>query len=723
MFNYNPPFLSIKMNLVSSQPIVEKAKTILKEKFGYSSYRPLQEEIVKHALNGQDSLVIMPTGGGKSICFQLPALAMEGICLVISPLISLMRDQVEALKQNGINAAYLNSSLTMTAQRSIEERVLSGAIKLLYVSPEKLLTQDFFNIIKSVSLNLVAIDEAHCISQWGHDFRAEYAKLDFIKKQFPEVPVMALTATADKSTRADIAEQLSIPNAKVFLSSFDRPNLNLTVSPAQNRIKKIIDLIEKLPGQSGIVYCLSRKSTEQVAAKLVAHGIDADFYHAGMPADVRNSTQERFIKDDLKVVCATIAFGMGIDKSNVRWVVHYNLPKNIESYYQEIGRAGRDGLAAKTVLYYSYSDVMQLKSFIAGSSQEELLEAKLQRMQQFAEATTCRRKVLLSYFGEQLEADCGNCDVCRNPPEFIDGIELAQKAISASIRTNEHVGIGMLIDILRGSSRQELLQHGYQHIKTFGAGRAHSYFDWQHYIRQFLNLGLFEIEFDNHNFLKVSEAGKKAIYGKIPVQITRPESFTSQKEKVILQKPSKEARQSNELFERLKKLRKEIAGKQQVPAYIVFSDASLEEMSDKRPTTEEAFEDISGVGIHKLSKYGDQFIKEIISYVKDTVAQGEKVKGATHLITFEHYKEGMTPEQIAEKRNINVVTVVSHLVSLYEQGKKVDLNQYITLEEKNKVFKAIKTLAVDDKLKPLYDHFDGKIPYQILRIATSLYRK
>lgn len=701
----------------------DRSKILLKEVFGYNSFRPLQESIVNHAIEGNDSLVIMPTGGGKSMCFQLPALTMDGACLVISPLISLMRDQVEALKQNGVSAAYLNSSLNHTEQSTIEESFMQGEIKLLYVSPEKLLTRDFFNVLKSVTLNLIAIDEAHCISQWGHDFRPEYTKLGFLKKHFPTVPIMALTATADKATRTDILNQLEIPDTKTFLASFDRPNLNLNVRPAQGRIESIINLINRNPQESGIIYCLSRKSTESVCAKLQAKGIDADFYHAGMPAEVRNKTQERFIKDELKVVCATIAFGMGIDKSNVRWVVHYNLPKNLESYYQEIGRAGRDGLDSKTLLFFSYGDVVQLKQFMLDSPQKPLLEAKLQRMQQFAEATTCRRRVLLSYFGEQLEQDCGNCDVCRNPPEFIDGTILAQKALSASIRTQQKVGIRMLIDVLRGSGRQEIFALGYHQVKTYGAGKEHSYFDWQHYIGQFLNLGLLEIAFDQHNILRVTPFGMKVLGGEAPVKITKVQPFQAKSERVATLKSNKSAQRSDELFERLRALRKKIAGELEIPAYIVFNDATLEEMSSQRPTTDEALLEISGVGEQKITRFGDVFIKEIIAFVKEKANQGEKIKGATHLITLDMLENGDTPEQIAEKRKLNIVTIYSHLATLYEQGKDIDIKNYLSPDEEKSILAGIKALDIDKQLKPLFEHFEEKIPYYKLRLGLAIYNK
>ncbi|MCV9387684.1 DNA helicase RecQ [Reichenbachiella ulvae] len=703
--------------------IADKAQQILKDVFGFNKFRPLQEEVVHHCMMGNDSLVIMPTGGGKSICYQLPALTMDGAAVVISPLISLMKDQVEALKQNGVSAAFLNSSLSAQDQQKIEEEFMQGEVKIVYVSPEKLLTRNFFNVLQSVHLNLIAVDEAHCISQWGHDFRPEYTKLDFLKKQFPQTPIMALTATADKATRNDIASQLGIPEAKTFLASFDRPNLDLTVRPAQGRLETIIGLINQAPDQSGIIYCLSRKSCEQVAEKLQAKGIDADFYHAGLPSDVRDKTQERFIRDDLKIVCATIAFGMGIDKSNVRWVIHYNLPKNLESYYQEIGRAGRDGLDSRTLLFFSYGDVVQLKQFIEESPQKPLLEAKLQRMQQYAEATTCRRKVLLSYFGEQLEKDCGNCDVCRNPPQFMDGTVLAQKAISALVRARQKVGMRLLIDILRGSKQQEVFRLGLHEIKTYGAGKEHSYFEWQHFIGQFLNLGLLEIAFDQHNALRITELGKRALKAEVPVQITKPESLDERKQRLAQAKPKKSEQQANELFARLKALRKKIAEEQAVPAYVVFNDATLEDMASQRPTDEDKLLEVSGVGQRKVDQYGDRFIREVIAYIKEKTEQGEKVKGATHIVTFELLKEGLSPDEIAGKRQLNIVTIYSHIATLYEQGKDVEMRKFLTEAEENRIIPAIKELGEPDKLKPLFDHFKEEIPYYKLRLAMAVYKK
>ncbi|MEM1122595.1 MAG: DNA helicase RecQ, partial [Bacteroidota bacterium] len=578
---------------------IEKAKTALKKYYGYDNFRPMQADIIQSVYDLNDTLVLMPTGGGKSICYQIPAVTMDGIAVVVSPLISLMKDQVGALHANGIKAAFLNSSLSSSEQHAVEDDIFKQNIDLIYVSPEKMVSPNFLALLKRVKISLFAIDEAHCISAWGHDFRPEYTQLKFIKRHFPATPIIALTATADKTTRKDIAQQLDMYRPKIFVASFDRPNLSLEVRPGQKKLEQIIRFIKKRPNQSGIIYCLSRKSTENLSDKLQMQGFKAQAYHAGLPSIQRSKVQEDFINDHVEIVCATVAFGMGIDKSNVRWVIHYNLPKNIESYYQEIGRAGRDGTTADTLLFYSYGDIKTLREILTNneSANVALKLAKLERMQQYAESLSCRRKILLNYFSEPFEKACGNCDVCKNPPQYFDGTVIAQKALSAVYRLKQQVGSAMIIDVLRGSGRREVYEKGYQNIKTYGAGRDASYRDWQFFMMQLINLGFLEVAYDDRNVLRLTSLSQAVLFNNKKVQLVQPQvaqSRTAQaKAKAV--KPKRQ-RVRDELFEILRVLRRDLALQRGVPPYVVFSDATLEEMAAKRPTIDADLMDISGVG-------------------------------------------------------------------------------------------------------------------------------
>ena len=598
----------------------------LKTYFGYDSFRPLQEDIIRHLMDRKDALVLMPTGGGKSICYQLPSLLSEGTAVVVSPLISLMKDQVETLCANGIAAGALNSNNDETENASLRRACMEGKLKLLYISPEKLLAEANY-LLRDMHISLFAIDEAHCISQWGHDFRPEYTQMGILHQLFPQVPIIALTATADKITREDIIKQLRLNQPRVFISSFDRPNLSLTVKRGyqqKEKSKAILDFIARHPGESGIIYCMSRSKAETVAQMLQKQGIKSAVYHAGLSPARRDEAQDDFINDRVQVVCATIAFGMGIDKSNVRWVIHYNLPKSIESFYQEIGRAGRDGMPSDTLLFYSLADLILLTKFATDSGQQSINLEKLQRMQQYAEADICRRRILLSYFGENTTCDCGNCDVCKNPPERFDGTIIVQKALSAIARSEQQIGTGILVDILRGNMSSEVTERGYHRLKTFGAGREVPVRDWHDYLLQMLQLGYFEIAYNENNHLKITQSGTDILFGRaraLLVTIRREEAVqTTRGRKRKATVPTKELplglpnTESGELFEALRTLRKRLADQEALPAYIVLSDKVLHLLSASRPTTIEEFGNISGIGEYKKKKYGKEFVELIRKY-------------------------------------------------------------------------------------------------------------
>ena len=612
------------MNISEMQyPIKEN----LKKYFGYDDFRPLQHEIVLSLLEQKNCFVLMPTGGGKSLCFQLPATLLPHLCIVISPLIALMKDQVMALKQNGVEAAYINSSLHYNEIHQIKSKCLLGKIKLLYISPETFI-QSKEEFISKLTISLIAIDEAHCISNWGHDFRKEYTQLHLLKDMFPKVPIIALTATADKVTRQDILRQLRIEDAAMFVASFDRPNLHLCVfkgAAEKNKIEKIEALYKKYMHQSGIVYCLSRKTTEKVAEKLNQSGILCKAYHAGMTSEERTQVQEDFASDKIRLIIATIAFGMGIDKSDVRYIVHFNMPKTIESYYQEIGRAGRDGKPAETVLFYNLGDLIILRKFAEESEQSEYNLEKLKLMQQYCEANHCRRKILINYFSESMFQDCSYCDVCENPPKFIDGSAIAQKALSAIYRTGQSEASTMIINVLRGSQNKDVIQKNYDRLKTFGVGRDLNYESWQSYLLQLIQLGVIAPAYDENFALKITDFGSEILYGKRNIFLTIPESYAvKSKEQRNVPRPKSNASQKVNirspyeidpaLFDELKALRRKFAFEKNLAPFIIFHDSTLKSMCEFLPDDRSKMLEISGVSENKLTQYGDAFIALILDY-------------------------------------------------------------------------------------------------------------
>jgi len=688
----------------------ETALNLLNKHFGFDSFRPNQEPIIKAILSGKDVMAIMPTGGGKSICFQLPALIFKDLTVVISPLIALMKDQVDSLKANGISANYFNSSQAQEDQNEVLQQLHRRQLKLLYVAPESL------NLLKPhlKNVSLFAIDEAHCISAWGHDFRPAYTQLGTLKQDFPETCVAAFTATADLATQDDILNQLNIPSAKRFVSSFDRKNLFLEVRPGQKRIEHIKRFLTKRPNHSGIIYCLSRKSTEMLAQKLNNFGFKASAYHAGLDAETRSTIQDDFVGDRTPIIVATIAFGMGIDKSNVRWVIHYNLPKNIEGYYQEIGRSGRDGLPADTLLFYSFADVVQLRKFIEGSSNQEVQSAKLVRMQQYAEATSCRRIALLNYFGEHIAEGCGNCDNCKSPPEFFDGTILAQKVCSAVYRLKQKEAITTVVDVLRGAQNAQVYNKGYHRIKTFGTAKDVSWADLQLYIIQMINQGILNVHFHEHGRLVLTPLANAILFEGRTVKLARLDKKPKAEPKPIFT-----AEEVSGLFEKLRALRTDIARNENVPPYIIFSDAALKDMEQKLPKDSKDFLSVTGVGDAKNKKYGRQFLAVIKTHLEEQKAK-KRSKASTEEKTLALLKNELSVEDIAEQRNLSTTTIYGHLIKLHQSGHAIDLSGYITPEEIQVIVKAKQASAPnEDALKPVFEYLKEEIPYW--KIKMGLY--
>jgi ATP-dependent DNA helicase RecQ len=693
---------------------------ILQSHFGYSTFRLQQEAIINAVLQKKDTLVLMPTGGGKSLCYQIPALAMDGLTVVISPLIALMKDQVDALRLNGISAAFLNSTQNYVEQNSILRKANSKEIKLLYLAPESV----FLKKISSFNVSLIAIDEAHCISHWGHDFRPEYLQLAQLKRTMPHVPIIALTATADRLTRKDIVEKLELKNPETFISSFNRANIRYTVEEKKRSFEKLLEFLDKRKGESGIIYCLSRASTETLANDLTEKGIAALPYHAGMDRQQRTQHQDKFLKDEVKIMVATIAFGMGIDKSNVRFVVHMDLPKNIESYYQETGRAGRDGLPSEALLFYSYSDVIKLKKFVSIDGNEEqtaITVKKLEQMGQFGDLTTCRRKFLLNYFDEQTPAHCGNCDVCLSRKDTVDGTLLAQKVLSAVVRLHERFGAGYIIDFLRGSNNAKM-QDQHKQMKTFGIGADVSKEKWTRIIRDLINQGYLQKAEGLYPILKITSQSDAVLKGTERVMITKSI------ERVELQENNAEYEVA--LLQRLKHIRRELAMLENVPPYLIFSDASLLEVAAYLPHNNDEFKKISGFSEAKIEKYGKHFLNVVTAYCQKhhlTSRIHKKPVGRANVRperetetkqhTYQLFQKGHSIQQIAETRSLSIDAIESHLTFYLKRGK-ISIEQIMEIPKVIAIRNAIER-AQSPSLTPIKEMLGDNYTYGQIRMVRS----
>jgi len=596
---------------------MEAAREVLRRVYGYESFRPMQERVIESVMAGKDTFVLMPTGGGKSLCYQIPALLREGTALVVSPLISLMKDQVDALVENGVAAACLNSSMSDGEQALVFSKLHKGELSLLYVAPERLMTPEFLARLDRLKISLIAIDEAHCVSSWGHDFRPEYVQIGLLRDRYSNVPFLGLTATADHQTRDDVLLRLSLRDPQVFIAGFDRPNIRYTVVEKNRPAQQLLGFIKDRGDESGIVYCLSRKRVEQVAADLREAGVVAEPYHAGMSAEERSAVQEAFRRDEVRVVVATVAFGMGIDKPNVRFVVHYDMPKNVEGYYQETGRAGRDGLPSEALLLYGAADVMTAKGLIEQSpneKQKQIELRKLNAMVDMAEALTCRRRLLLRYFGDEAE-DCGNCDVCLTPPETYDATEDVVKALMAVYELKQRFGTRHVIDVLRGSENQRIVSWGHTQVRSYGAGKHLSADDWSSLFRQLVHRGYLFQDLEAYNALKLTPLTRAVLREGARVTLARP------RVKVRNEKPSRTRSAAavgpfdQALFDRLRRLRRSLADEHGVPPYVVFGDATLQGMAAAKPSTPDQLLSVSGVGQAKLERYGEIFLREISDYM------------------------------------------------------------------------------------------------------------
>ncbi|MCI0439936.1 MAG: DNA helicase RecQ [Chloroflexi bacterium] len=711
---------------------------LLKTSFGFDSFRPLQEEIISHILSGRDALVLMPTGGGKSLCYQLPALCMDGITLVVSPLIALMKDQVDSLRANGIAAEFINSTLTQSEMARVQNQAAGGQVKILYLAPERLALSGFRGFLRSLNVSLIAIDEAHCISEWGHDFRPDYRNLKALRRDFPSAPVIALTATATERVREDIILQLGLQDGRAFISSFNRPNLTYTVQPKRRSFEALLGMLRRHKDRPAIIYCFSRKDTEGLAADLTANGIKAAAYHAGLDNDVRRQTQEDFIRDRVTVIVATIAFGMGIDKPDIRLVVHYDLPKSLEGYYQETGRAGRDGLPSDCALFYSYSDKFKQDFFIdqmEDDSERQNARQKLAQMLDYGELRVCRRKFLLEYFGERWDAEnCGGCDVCLASGEEFDATVIAQKVLSAVVRTGERFGANHVIEVLRGARTKRVLGLGHDRLSVYGIVTDYGDEELREIINLLVTKGLLVKTGDKYPTLGVTQAGWR---------------FLKQREKLMLPKlrQSEEAASSAEsggldydrrLFEELRALRKRLADAQGVPPFVVFGDVSLQQMAYYLPHSKESFSRINGVGAEKLARFSDDFLSLIHEYAREnglsersiptraatrTRSPRREDSTSTYEATRELVLQKLPVSEIAARRGLSEGTVLGHIETLIEAGERLDIRHLLPPPERLAKIKAAFRQSGGSQLKPVRDLLGEDFSYAEIRIVRMHLRQ
>ena len=700
----------------------------LQKYFGYTSFYPLQEEIIKEVLKQRDVFVLMPTGGGKSLCYQLPALLFDGLTVVISPLIALMKDQVDGLLADGIPATFINSSLSYNEIEARRRSLSNKETKILYIAPERLVMPEFFEFLQRLKLSLFAVDESHCISEWGHDFRPEYRQLKLLKERFPKVPVMALTATATPVVEGDIITQLKLSGCKVFKASFNRKNLYYQIKPKENPYHQLLQYLDVRKKDSGIIYCQSRKTVESLASSLQTEGYRALPYHAGLTAEARTENQERFIREDVEIIVATIAFGMGIDKPNVRYVIHYDLPKSIEGYYQETGRAGRDGLKSDCILFFSYGDKIKIEYFIQQMEDEnnrQVAYKQLRELVSYCEGNVCRRRLLLAYFGEIFdESNCGSCDVCLEPKERFDGTIAAQKILSCVYRVGERFGINYVTDVLLGSKNQKVAQNQHDTIKTYGVGKEYPKSQWQAFIRELIHLGYLKLDGDKYPVLKLNEKSRDVLLRNDKVLLTKPE------ETPHIFKAEAGEDYDRTLFEQLRVLRKTMADREGVPPYVIFHDTSLKEMSTHYPQNVSDLLMISGMGERKLRRYGDAFLQEIVNYCKLHNIEPKPLlhkrpeslikqpKASTVQMTLGLYKQRLTIHEIAQKRDMALSTIASHLEKLILDGEDISVDSFVEPEKQRHIKQALKELGMQ-ALTPIKEKVGDGYSYEEIRLVRA----